>query len=51
MKAKIGRHQIRLGLVICQNLVEANGGSIAVESKFGAGTVFWVYFPVYEADL
>ncbi len=37
---------IGLGLVVCKNLVEANGGRIAVESMPGLGTVFSVDLPV-----
>ena len=37
---------IGLGLVVCRNLVEANGGSIEVASEFGKGTCFTVQLPV-----
>jgi len=37
---------IGLGLVVCRNLVEANGGRISVESEPGEGTVFTVTLPV-----
>jgi signal transduction histidine kinase len=37
---------IGLGLVVCKNLVEANKGSIRVESEEGRGTVFVVVVPV-----
>ena len=39
---------IGLGLVVCKNLVEANGGLIEVESEQGKGTCFTVKLPVYE---
>jgi signal transduction histidine kinase len=34
-----------LGLVVCKNLVEANGGQIEVESEVGKGTTFTVVLP------
>lgn len=34
-----------LGLSICKNLIEMQGGSISVESKFGEGTVFHFSLP------
>ncbi|MBK5275783.1 MAG: histidine kinase, partial [Desulfuromonadales bacterium] len=37
---------IGLGLVVCKNLVEANGGRIEVESELGRGTTFTVLLPV-----
>jgi signal transduction histidine kinase len=37
---------IGLGLVVCRNLTEANGGRIEVESRPGAGTTFALVLPV-----
>ncbi|MBA2941745.1 HAMP domain-containing protein [Paenibacillus sp. CGMCC 1.16610] len=34
-----------LGLTICKHIIEAHGGSIRVESKIGAGTVFKIFLP------
>ena len=41
---------IGLGLVVCRNLVEANGGRIEVESKPGKGTTFTVLLPSHPAS-
>jgi signal transduction histidine kinase len=37
---------IGLGLVVCRNLTEANGGRLTVESRQGEGTTFTVVLPV-----
>ncbi|MBY0546327.1 MAG: PAS domain-containing sensor histidine kinase [Candidatus Obscuribacterales bacterium] len=34
-----------LGLSICKSIVEAHGGLIGVDSKYGEGSVFWVELP------
>jgi two-component system NtrC family sensor kinase len=38
-----------LGLSICERIVEAHGGRIIVESEPGAGTTFYLHFPLTEA--
>ena len=40
---------VGLGLAICKNLTEANGGSIGFESEIGVGTTFMLTLPFYEA--
>lgn len=35
-----------LGLTICKHIVEAHGGSIRVESRLRAGTVFKIFLPM-----
>ena len=37
---------IGLGLVVCRNLMEINGGRIKVESELGKGTTFSAILPV-----
>lgn len=39
---------IGLGLVVVKNLTEANGGTIAVQSEAGEGTIFTVTLPVAD---
>ena len=35
-----------LGLYICQNIIREHGGTIALESQLGEGTLFRISFPV-----
>lgn len=35
-----------LGLILCKEFVEKHGGSIWVDSKLGAGTVFGFNIPI-----
>ena len=39
-----------LGLSIVRNMVERNGGSIAVESTVGQGSIFTVMFPAFDTE-
>ncbi|OGU09211.1 MAG: hypothetical protein A2075_00040 [Geobacteraceae bacterium GWC2_58_44] len=41
---------IGLGLVVCRNLVEANGGSLEVASRLGEGTTFAVLLPAERGE-
>jgi signal transduction histidine kinase len=40
-----------LGLVVCKRLVEANRGSISVESKVGVGSTFKVRIPLKQKNI
>ena len=40
-----------LGLSIVKNLVERNGGTIAVESQLDKGSVFTVTFPIFDTEI
>jgi len=41
-------HGLGLGLALCKLIVEAHGGTIAVESIVGKGTTFTVTLPVEQ---
>jgi C4-dicarboxylate-specific signal transduction histidine kinase len=42
-------HGMGIGLAICQSIVEAHGGQIAVRPNEGGGTVFWFTLPARDA--
>jgi len=39
-----------LGLAVCKTIVEQHGGDLAVASRPGSGTTFWLEFPVLGAN-
>ncbi len=39
-----------LGLVLCKELIEKNGGTISAESEIGKGTTFFLTLPVVEPE-
>jgi two-component system phosphate regulon sensor histidine kinase PhoR len=40
-----------LGLAIVKHLARAQGGSVGVESRIGAGSTFWFTLPVHDIGL
>jgi signal transduction histidine kinase len=39
-----------LGLAIVQELMQRHGGSVSLSSKIGAGSIFTLRFPLFEAE-
>jgi len=39
-----------LGLMLCKEFIEKNGGKIWVESKFSEGTTFYFKLPIYDSS-
>ncbi|HRI45733.1 MAG TPA: two-component regulator propeller domain-containing protein [Ignavibacteriaceae bacterium] len=39
-----------LGLLLCKEMINRQGGTISVESKFGIGTTFKIKLPIYKEN-
>jgi signal transduction histidine kinase len=40
-----------LGLLLCQEMVEKNNGTLTVNSKIGEGTIVGIEFSIYKKDI
>ena len=40
-----GEHGTGLGLILCKEFIDKNGGSITIESKVGTGSTFTISIP------
>lgn len=40
-----------LGLILCQNFIQKNGGSLNIRSEVGKGSVFYFDLPLYQNQL
>ncbi|MGD9158498.1 MAG: response regulator [Desulfobacteraceae bacterium] len=40
-----------LGLSVVQSIVKSSGGAVTVQSEYGKGTVFSVFFPIFEGKI
>jgi len=40
-----------LGLLLCKEMAERNGGNISVTSEVGVGSTFVMYIPAFEGKI